>query len=63
MARAKAHRDLFLPSANRRARSGALPEDNPAFRNFGRWSIGFRAARRQLTEPLRARRGCPGERV
>ena len=37
MARAKAHRDLFLPSANRRAHSSALPEDNPAFQEL--WAV------------------------
>ena len=37
MARTKVHRDLFLPSAKRRAPSGALPEDNPAFQEL--WAV------------------------
>src|ERR1700743_1682152 len=31
------HHDLFLPSAKRRARSGALAEDNPAFQEI--WAV------------------------
>jgi methylated-DNA-protein-cysteine methyltransferase-like protein len=37
MPRAKEHRDLFLPSTKRRARSSALPEDNPAFQEL--WAV------------------------
>ena len=37
MAGTKVHRDLFLPSAKRRAPSGALPEDNPAFQEI--WAV------------------------
>jgi methylated-DNA-protein-cysteine methyltransferase-like protein len=37
MARTKAHRDLFLPAAKLRARSGGLPQDNPAFQDI--WAV------------------------
>lgn len=37
VASTKAHRDLFLPGASRRARSGGLPEDNPAFQEI--WAV------------------------
>lgn len=37
MARTKAHRELFLPSSKRRAQSGGLPEDNPAFQDI--WAV------------------------
>jgi methylated-DNA-protein-cysteine methyltransferase-like protein len=37
MARTKGLRELMLPSAKRRARSGGLPEDNPAFQEL--WAI------------------------
>lgn len=39
MASSKAFRELFLPSRSRpqRARSGALPEDNPAFQEI--WAV------------------------
>ncbi len=43
MARTKGHRDLFLPSAKRRARSGGLPEDNPAFQEL--WAVIHRIPR------------------
>jgi methylated-DNA-protein-cysteine methyltransferase related protein len=37
MASTKVHRDLFLPSAKRRAPSGASPEDNPTFQEI--WAV------------------------
>lgn len=37
MAKTKAHRDLFLPTLKGRARSGGLPEDNPAFQDI--WAV------------------------
>ena len=37
MARSKAHRDMFLPAAKKRARSGGAPEDNPAFQEI--WAV------------------------
>ncbi|HEY2662939.1 MAG TPA: methylated-DNA--[protein]-cysteine S-methyltransferase [Candidatus Binataceae bacterium] len=37
MAGTKGHRDLFLPTSKRRARSGGLPEDNPAFQEI--WAV------------------------
>lgn len=39
MARSKAFQELFLPARGRpqRARSGALPEDNPAFQEI--WAV------------------------
>jgi len=37
VARTKGHHDLFLPSAKQRARSGGLPEDNPAFQEI--WAV------------------------
>jgi methylated-DNA-protein-cysteine methyltransferase related protein len=37
MARTKGLRELILPSTKRRARSGGLPEDNPAFQEL--WAI------------------------
>lgn len=37
MAQTKGHRDLFLPRTHKRARSGGLSEDNPAFQEI--WAV------------------------
>ena len=37
MPRTKAHRDLFLPAAKKRARSGGAPEDSPAYQEI--WAV------------------------